>query len=106
MTRDELDTMWQQALHESVVAGENFIRYHFAKLVAEAEGDKHNTGSHTCSDRCQRYACVAVREAVAAEREACAMVCDEVECGAGMMIEERHTANECAKKIRARGEVC
>jgi len=40
----------------------------------------------------------------AAEREACAKVCDKVECGAGMMIEERHTANECARKIRARGQ--
>lgn len=37
MTRKELDTMWQQALHESVVAGEDFIRYHFATLVAAAE---------------------------------------------------------------------
>ena len=45
-----------------------------------------------------------LRDAVAAEREACAKVCDKVECGAGMMIEERHTANECARKIRARGQ--
>jgi hypothetical protein len=37
MTRDEIDTMWQQALHESVVAGEDFIRYHFAAMVAAAE---------------------------------------------------------------------
>jgi predicted nucleotidyltransferase len=44
-------------------------------------------------------------EAVKAEREACAKVCDEVECGSSMMIEERQTANECARKIRARGEV-
>jgi hypothetical protein len=36
------------------------------------------------------------------EREACAKVCDKVECGSSMMIEERHTANECARKIRAR----
>ncbi len=40
----------------------------------------------------------------AAEREACAKVCDEVECGSSMMIEERQTANECARKIRARGQ--
>lgn len=46
-----------------------------------------------------------VQAAAVAEREACATVCDEVECGAGMMIEERHTANECARKIRARGNV-
>jgi hypothetical protein len=39
------------------------------------------------------------------EREKCAKVCDEVECGSSMMIEERQTANECARKIRARGEV-
>ena len=37
MTREELDTMWQQALHESVVAGEKHTRYHFAELVAKAE---------------------------------------------------------------------
>ena len=75
MNRKELDTLWGQAMHESVVAGEDFIRYHFAELVAKAE------------------------------REACAKVCDKVECGTGMMIEERHTANECARKIRARGEL-
>jgi hypothetical protein len=106
MTRDELDTMWQQALHESVVAGEDFIRYHFAELVAEAEADKHNTGTHTCSNRCQRYACVAVREAVAAEREACAKVCDDM----GDHAEKTYlsyphwtpweAARECALKIR------
>ena len=37
MTRDEIDTMWQQAMQESVKAGEMFTRYHFAKLVEEAE---------------------------------------------------------------------
>ena len=37
MTREELDTLWGQALHESVVADEDFIRYHFAALVAKAE---------------------------------------------------------------------
>ena len=33
---------------------------------------------HTCSNECQRPACVAVREAVKAEREACAKVLDEM----------------------------
>jgi len=37
MTRDELDKLWQQALQTSVAAGEEFIRYHFAELVAKAE---------------------------------------------------------------------
>ena len=35
MTREEIDTLWQQALHDSVVAGEPFTRYHFANLVIE-----------------------------------------------------------------------
>ena len=37
MTRDELDTLWFQALRESTEAGEQYIRYHFAALVAAAE---------------------------------------------------------------------
>jgi hypothetical protein len=75
MKRKELDTLWFQAMRQSIEEGEDFIRYHFAALVA------------------------------AHEREKCAKVCDEVECGSSMMIEERQTANECARKIRARGEV-
>ena len=46
-TQDEIDIMWQQAMRQSVEAGEVYVRYHFAKLVAEAE------------------------------REACAKVCEE-----------------------------
>jgi len=34
MTREEIDTMWQQALRNSIEDGEMFTRYHFAKLVA------------------------------------------------------------------------
>jgi len=45
------------------------------------------------------------RLVAAAEREACAKVCETVECGVGMMIEERHTAQQCAAAIRARGEI-
>jgi hypothetical protein len=67
----------------------------FAELVAAAEADKHNTGTHTCSDRCQRYACVAVREAVAAEREACLKMLDD---------HWYKTQSDVADAIRARGE--
>jgi hypothetical protein len=35
------------------------------------------TDIHTCHADCQRPACVAVREAVAAEREACARVVEQ-----------------------------
>jgi hypothetical protein len=48
MSKDEIDTMWQKAMQESIKDGEMYTRYHFAKLIAEAE------------------------------REACAKVCDLV----------------------------
>ncbi len=45
----------------------------FAALVASAERQRMEIDSiHTCHAECQRPACVAVREAVKAEREACA----------------------------------
>ena len=37
MNRDELDTLWFQAMRQSIEEGEDFIRYHFAKLVAAHE---------------------------------------------------------------------
>jgi hypothetical protein len=37
MTRDEVDTMWQKAMQESIKDGEVYVRYHFAKLVAQHE---------------------------------------------------------------------
>ena len=37
MNKDEIDIMWQQAMQESIKDGDMFTRYHFAKLVAEAE---------------------------------------------------------------------
>lgn len=69
-----------------------------------------NDDIHTCHADCQRPACVAVREAVAAEREECAKVCDEVE--ASMQNGKRtkdgdhaaFTAGIIAERIRARGQ--
>jgi hypothetical protein len=37
MTRDEIDTLWNQALQETVKAHEPFTRYRFAALVAAHE---------------------------------------------------------------------
>jgi hypothetical protein len=37
MTRQEIDTLWFKAMHESIKDGEDFTRYHFAALVAAAE---------------------------------------------------------------------
>jgi len=36
-TRQEIDTLWFKAMHESIKDNEDFTRYHFAKLVAAIE---------------------------------------------------------------------
>lgn len=37
MNRAKLDVLWQQAMRASIAEGEQFTRYHFAKLVTDAE---------------------------------------------------------------------
>ena len=51
----------------------------FANLVAAAERERIKWGSiHSCHPECDKPVCVAIRKAVAAEREACAKVLDEM----------------------------
>jgi hypothetical protein len=40
MTNAELDTMWFQAQHDAIKAGEDFTRYRFAAIVAAAQREK------------------------------------------------------------------
>jgi len=73
--RKWIDTIWQQAMTASIADGEQFTRYHFAALIAEAE------------------------------REACAKVCDEMEQKAeGTDCCKWPTPIDCAFVIRARGK--
>ena len=55
---------------------------------------------HSCSPFCDRPMCVAVREAVQAEREACAKICEkhgyDHYCG--------NVTDKIAETIRARGQ--
>jgi hypothetical protein len=104
MTRDDVIRMAREAGGglESDYANISALK-RFAELVAAAERDKHDTGTHTCSNRCQRYACVAVREAVKAEREACAKVCEDIATETYGMTKLREYG-ECADAIRARGD--
>jgi len=37
MNKDEIDTMWQRAMKESIKDGEMYTRYHFAELVRADE---------------------------------------------------------------------
>jgi hypothetical protein len=46
-------------------------------LVRADQDEKYKWGIHSCGPTCKRYACVAMREAVEAEREACAKLCED-----------------------------
>ena len=61
---------------EFAVVGNEAIEA-FAELVRADEREKYKWDIHSCGPTCQRYACVSMREAVEAEREACAKVCDD-----------------------------
>ena len=50
----------------------------FAELVRADDHEKYKWDVHSCGPTCQRYACVARREAVAAEREACASLAEKL----------------------------
>ena len=65
---------------------------HFAALI---EQHLSYDGIHTCHDECQRPACVAMREAVKAEREVCAEMVEDMDVQHPKYI---------AAAIRARGE--
>lgn len=76
MTREEVDMLWFQAMRDSAEAGEQFSRYHFAAAVA------------------------------AAEREACAKLCEaEAEKWEHYKTDRPVLALRlCSDAIRARGE--
>jgi hypothetical protein len=71
----------------------------FAELIRADQEEKYKWDIHSCGPTCQRYACVAIREAVEAEREACAKVCESEWSN----VAERMYGEECAAAIRARG---
>lgn len=49
----------------------------FAELVRADEAEKFKWDIHSCGPTCTKIGCVAVREAVKAEREACAKLLEE-----------------------------
>jgi hypothetical protein len=73
MTREELDTLWDKSVNESIKAGDGLARYRYAEYVAEAE------------------------------REACAKVCEAEYEGYDWADREKDATEDCARAIRARG---
>lgn len=74
----------------------------FAELVRADEHEKYKWDVHSCGPTCKRYACVAMREALEAEREACALLVEEnaQECSGPMGLVLQANADA----IRARGQ--
>ena len=123
MTRKELDTLWFQAMRQSIEGGEDFVRYHFAALVAAAEREKvaawmrsksYATGHGDTTEDLLKELEWQVAER---EREACAKVAENtydrqiVWYPKGHYIDpnslgdiNKAVAEDCAAAIRARGE--
>jgi Mg-chelatase subunit ChlI len=74
----------------------------FEALVRADQDEKYKWDIHSCGPTCKRYACVAMREAVEAEREACAKVCDDLAVDAYNNHDILY--EQCADAIRARGK--
>jgi hypothetical protein len=68
----------------------------FEALVRADEAEKYKWDVHSCGPTCTRVACVALREAVQSEREACAQVVEEYPHWLGMTAKA-----EIANAIRA-----
>ena len=78
----------------------------FEALVRADEREKYKWDIHSCGPTCKRYACVAMREAVEAEREACARLADErlMDTSALLSMPPKSSAAwSIAAAIRARG---
>ena len=72
MTKEEIDILWHKAMRLSIEDGDQFTRYRFAELVAEAE------------------------------REACAKVCEELDIEGWRDAGWDMGTIDCAAAIRAR----
>jgi len=51
MTREELDTLWDKSVNESIKAGDGLARYRYAEYVAEAERE-------ACAEICDAEATI------------------------------------------------
>jgi hypothetical protein len=101
--RDTIDMARETKMPYDFVTGEPIYLEKlkaFEALVRADEQEKYKWDVHSCGPTCKRYACVAMREAVEAEREACAKVCDwYVDYSSNPM----NFAENCAQEIRTRG---
>ena len=98
MNRDDILKMARQACHphEKAIFASPWGEEWVLKFAALIEQHLEYDGIHTCNEQCQRPACVATRESVAREREACAVTVEQ----AGI---DGYGTLAAAAMIRARG---
>jgi len=102
MTKDDIIRMAREAGGEDWGIFRDFMPEleRFAELVAAAERERIRWDSiHSCHPECDKPVCVAIRKAVAEEREACAKVAEEWQLG----IDDPKYQTDCAFAIRERG---
>jgi hypothetical protein len=87
MTRDDIIRMAREA-EASFETAESMFK--FAALVAAAERERLTAAAFAAAEK-------AIDAAIAAEREACAKVCDD-------LVLDQYSASGCAAAIRARGQ--
>ncbi len=82
MSEDEVMELAQRAgTYTEVEDGEEWLvmsESAFPRFAALIEQHLSYDGIHTCHAECQRPACVAVREAVKAERERCILILEHL----------------------------
>jgi hypothetical protein len=73
-----MKTVIEMAREAGLVGGPVYARGldRFAELVRADEREKYKWDVHSCGPTCTKAVCVAMREAVLAEREECAKVAD------------------------------
>jgi hypothetical protein len=112
MNRDDIIAMAREAegIQFNYRPSEEFV-YFAERFAALIKQHLSYDSIHTCHAECQRPACVAVREAVKAEREACAQLCDEYVVPVSIegahpdyLIGKQMAFQQAAQAIRARGE--
>jgi hypothetical protein len=70
--RDTIDMAREAGIRDCTCSGEFGCLKAFEALVRADQDEKYKWDVHSCGPTCKRYACVAMREAIEAEREACA----------------------------------
>jgi hypothetical protein len=76
--KDTIDMARKAGIRDCTCSGSMGCLKAFEALVRANEREQYKWDIHSCGPTCKRYACVAMREAIEAEREACAKLADQL----------------------------